>query len=380
MTSPTTSPDTHTGPTSGQGTFAAIEKLQDTLRALAFLPPDAIDAVVDVAQVETVAPDEIIFEEGDAENTLIVVLEGHVLLSRHALYSELPLGSVSEGGFLGQLSFLDASTRTVTAKAGSDPVTIARITSVDVLLAENGDQHFDALRAGLVVPVVRSLREQSKALVVAMEDRQRFAGFFLFMIAIIYGCMLIYFLVAEQFVTDTTSQLFAWQNAAILVIPSIIVVYRLQLGYADLGLQNSEFRASLIGGLIWSAVTTAVFVGTFYLVRAVGMMPDFERAQAFSMLDFALYFPHTFVQEFVARGIIQNGYQRFFDDESGYRSVLFASFVFAIAHIPIGVGAVVLTFFGGVLFGLFFLKYRHLIGVTLVHFAVGGSAIALGLI
>ncbi len=380
MTVPETTDNTQTGTKDDRPGAAVVGQLRSTLQSLAFLPPDAVEAIIEAAEIETVAPHQTIFAEGDEDNTLMIVLKGEAQLTRQALHTELPLGPVGVGGFLGQLSFLDAATRQVTAKTTDTPVVIARINPIDVLLLPDGDKHYDSLRAGLVVPVVRSLRQQSKALVLAIEDRQRFAGFFLFMIAIIYGCMLIYFLVAEQFVTDTTSQLFAWQNAAILVVPSLFVVYRLKLSRADLGLQAEEFRDSLKWGLIWGIGVSIFFVGTFMAFRLAGMMPDFQRAQAFELWDMVLYLPHTFIQELVARGIIQNGYQRFFDDQSGYRSVTFASFVFAIAHIPVGVPAVLLTFVGGMLFGLFFLKYRHLVGVTLVHFAVGGSAIALGLI
>lgn len=357
-----------------------LGRLRDTLQDLAVLPPDTVEAILGVAEIQTYAPGTVIYAEGEEDNTLYVVLEGHVALSRHALHADLPVGSLPPGDIFGQLSFLDAATRQVTASAGAGPVTVARIDPMELLLSPQGDVHYDALRAGLIVPLVRSSREQSKALVAAVEDRHRFSGFFIYMIAIIYGCMLIYYLVVEQFVVDTTTNLFAWQSAAVLIVPSLFVVYRLGLKRDELGLRRSDFAYSAKWGLIWSLVTAVVFVGTFQTVRLLGGIPDFERAQAFEWIDMVSYLPHTFVQEFVARGIIQNGYQRFFDDEKGYRSVGFASLVFAVAHIPVGFPAVVLTFFGGLVFGFFFLKFRHLVGVTLVHFALGASAIALGLI
>lgn len=378
MTAPTQTASPATP--SGDPRPEATRPLRETLQGLAVLPPDAVDAIIDIAEIRALAPGEVLFAEGLEDNTLFVVLEGTLGLSRRALHSDLPLGTVGPGDLLGQLSFLDASTRQVTARAGDHPVQVAVIDPMELLLLPNGDSHYDVLRAGLIVPVVRTSRAQSKALVVAMEERQRFSGFFIYMIAVLYGCMLIYYLVAERFVEDTTTNLFAWQSAAVLVIPSLFVVYRLGLTRADLGLRTEDFARSLKWGAIWGAAIATAFVGTFQAVRLSGGMPDFERVQAFELLDMVLYFPHTFIQEFVARGIIQNGYQRFFDDEKGYRSVGFASLVFAVAHIPVGLLAVVLTFVGGIIFGLFFLRYKHLIGVTLVHYALGASAIALGLI
>jgi len=180
-------------------------------------------------------------------------------------------------------------------------------------------------------------------------------------------------LVAEHFIEDTTTNLFAWQSAAVLVIPSILVVYRLRLSRNDLGLSAEKFQRSALAGLCWGLATSAFIVGTFVAARGIGLLPDFERSQLFNPIDLVLYFPHTFVQEFVARGIIQNGYRRFFNDQTGYVSVGFASLIFGVAHIPLGLFAVAKTFFGGIIFRIFFLNYNNLVGVTIFHFFVGGQ-------
>lgn len=368
-------------PCPDEGTIAtARDRLRQALGNLQGLPADTIEAIVSVAVIERLDPQETLFPEGAQDDALYFVLEGSLLLSRRAMHDELPLGSVQPGAMVGELSFLDPTTRQATARAGGHPVITARIEPQALDALPDGARHRDALRVAIVVPVVRGFRDQARGLVVATEDRQRFSGFFIYMIAILYGCMLIYFLVAERFVQDTTTNLFAWQSAAVLIVPSIFIVWRLGLSRADLGLAQAEFAPSLRGGLIWGGALATLFVGGFTLARVSGLLPDFQRVQALEMLDLVLYLPHTFVQEFVARGIIQNGYQRFFDDRSGYRSVMFASLVFGVAHIPLGLEAVALTFVGGVLFGLLFLRYRHLVGVTLAHFALGASAIGLGLI
>ncbi len=363
---------------------AASAPYRDGVRAallkLGEMPEDTIEALVQIAVIERTEPGQTLFYEGSTDDALYLVIDGSLHLSRRAMHTDLPLGSVEAGNPVGELSFLDPDTRQASAHAGTEPVVTARIDPEALRALPEGDRHRDALRVAIVVPVVRGFRQQARGLVIATEDRQRFAGFFIYMIAILYGCMLIYFLVAERFVEDTTTNLFAWQSAAVLVVPSVFIVWRLGLSRDDLGLAPADFMPSLRGGLIWGLGLAVLIVGGFTLARAGGAIPDFERAQAFEALDMVLYLPHTFVQEFVARGIIQNGYQRFFDDRSGYRSVGFASLVFGVAHIPLGLFAVVLTFVGGILFGLLFLRYRHLVGVTIAHFALGASAIALGLI
>lgn len=357
-----------------------VSRLRAALSGLPTLHPDTVEAVVRIAEIQTVEPGETLFEEGEEDNALFFILKGTLLLSRTALHSDLHLGDIPAGSTLGDLSFLDAATRQATAKAGDHTVIVARVDAATLILEPEGDRHYDSLRLALIVPVTRSFRDHSKQLVVALEERQRFSGFFIYMIAILYGCMLIYFLVAEQFVEDTTTNLFAWQSAAVLIVPSLFIVYRLGLSRADLGLQSNDFGSSFRGGLLWGFGVAVVLAGSFFLARVSGLLEGFERAQPFEPLDLILYLPHTFVQEFVARGIIQNGYQRFFDDRTGYRSVGFASLVFGVAHIPLGLFAVALTAFGGLLFGLFFLRYRNLVGVTIVHYALGGTAIVLGFI
>lgn len=376
----TTRPDSGSDSIGGTPRADLETRLETALKSLPGLDPVTVETIIRIAVFHTVAPGSVLFKEGTVDNTLFAVLEGHLIVTRRALRSELPLGVVKAGELLGDVSFLDASSRQATARADKETVVVARIDPMDLILLPDGDRHYDALRTALVVPITRAFRQQSKSLVVAMEEKQNFSGFFVYMIAILYGCMLIYFLVAERFVEDTTTNLFAWQSAAVLVIPSLFVVYRLGLDRADLGLLRSDFWRSAKAGMLWGGIVATAITGAFFAARALGLIPDFERAQAFEMIDMALYLPHTFVQEFVARGIIQNGYQRFFNDETGYRSVVFASLVFGVAHIPLGFLAVAITFIGGIVFGLFFLRYRNIVGVTILHYCLGASAIALGFI
>lgn len=376
--SPTTSPAKAT--VEGEDKATPEKALSRILGKLSGLSPDTAEAIARIATIQRLDADETLFNEGDVDNSLFVLLSGELKLTRVASQSEVHLGIVGPGDFLGDLSFLDAGSRQATAQAGTVPTVVAKIDPLTLLLTADGDRHYDGLRTALVVPVTRAFRQQAKNLVLALEERQRFSGFFIYMIAILYGCMLIYFLVAERFVEDTTTNLFAWQSAAVLVIPSLFAVRRLRLGRADVGLRSEDLRRSAVAGLVWGLAVAVAIVGAFVSARAAGLLPEFERVQAFDPLDLVLYLPHTFVQEFVARGLIQNGYRRFFDDRTGYRAVVFASLVFGVAHIPLGILAVAITFIGGLIFGFFFLRYPHLVGVTILHYFLGASAITLGLI
>ena len=83
------------------------------------------------------------------------------------------------------------------------------------------------------------------------------------------------------------------------------------------------------------------------------------------------YFLHSYTQELVARGIMQNAIQKFLRDEKGHRTVIICSLAFAVMHIHLGIVFALTTGFAGVVFGYIYLRHKNLLGVTIVHWVIG---------
>ena len=89
------------------------------------------------------------------------------------------------------------------------------------------------------------------------------------------------------------------------------------------------------------------------------------------------YAPHSFVQEVLARGVLQSSLRRVLNDRRGIVSVVVASLVFGLFHGYLGLTGIAVTTVSGVIFGCLFIRHGNLIGATIVHVLAGAATFAL---
>jgi CRP/FNR family cyclic AMP-dependent transcriptional regulator len=77
--------------------------------------------------LRTYGASEIIFEEGSAGAEMFIVYSGRVQLTTNAPGREVVLGEVGAGDFFGEMSLVDLSPRTATAKAVEDGTRLVAI-------------------------------------------------------------------------------------------------------------------------------------------------------------------------------------------------------------------------------------------------------------
>jgi CRP/FNR family cyclic AMP-dependent transcriptional regulator len=77
--------------------------------------------------LRTYGASEIIFEEGSAGAEMFIVYSGRVQLTTNAPGHEVVLGEVGSGDFFGEMSLVDLSPRTATAKAVEDDTRLVAI-------------------------------------------------------------------------------------------------------------------------------------------------------------------------------------------------------------------------------------------------------------
>ena len=77
--------------------------------------------------LRTYGASEIIFEEGSPGAEMFIVYSGRVQLTTNAPGHEVVLGEVGSGDFFGEMSLVDLSPRTATAKAVEDNTQLVAI-------------------------------------------------------------------------------------------------------------------------------------------------------------------------------------------------------------------------------------------------------------
>lgn len=68
-------------------------------------------------QLKLFADGDIIFREGDDSREMYVVVEGEVVVSKHAATTDVTLATLHKGDFVGEMSLLESLPRSATARA-----------------------------------------------------------------------------------------------------------------------------------------------------------------------------------------------------------------------------------------------------------------------
>lgn len=187
---------------------------------------------------------------------------------------------------------------------------------------------------------------------------------------------------------EAYSVLIAWLYLFALLVPATLFLRRLAHPLALCGVTFANWRKAVREGVILSAVLVPLAVA-MALGRHVAdgatddlwavSLPDLIDPKELQVLTI-LYLPHAFLQEFVARGVLQSSIERLIGDVTGWRSVAIASGIFGAHHFYLGAIAVAVTFVAGLFLGWFYRRHGNLIGVTLVHFSAGWVAFMFNLI
>jgi len=365
----------------------AAEPQPASVANLKMLSPDTREAMLSVAERMEIAAGDVLFAENESGNELFIIETGRVVGFRAGREDDedWPVLHLAEGDIVGELSFLDGAERHITARAETD-CTLLRISPFDLLLLDGGDHFYDNLRASVGITVVSRLRVGTDIHVATLDHQlelartqQQFGQFFIYIIAMFSIGMVVSNIVATQLIEiNVYTEVFAWQYLAVLMIPSLVIVRMMKIPLRDLGLTTNGMRKSVTEGLAVSAVFVAASVCYYFASHTFEAIPPVTLS--FDPWGSVSYFAHSFLQEVVARGLLQSSFQRFLKDRKGYRAVFLSAMLFGMFHIHFGMAAVVMVFLTSVLFGLFYLRHQNIAGVTIFHYFAGACAFAMGML
>lgn len=336
---------------------------------------------------------EFIIREGDQNSDLYIVRLGAVELLREAERADEPLviGVIGEGEAIGELSFLDDSPRSASVRATENTEIVIipkRIFDEKSALAKDVMAKLDhniALLDSKRLRItshefVQSLQKQIELL----EDQVKFGTLFVCMI-ILFGLNGIvldviqnyfgeyYYIGSERFNLGA-ERLIAWIGFIVFAAPVVLLIKKIGFPIGEVldirrDLRRTVLESLLIAGgfIIIALVLTAGPIELKGVPRATSA-PGLGTIVVILTPD---YIFHSYVQELVARGIMQNAIQRFLRDERGTKTVLVLSIAFGVMHAHLGLKMVLGSAVASVGFGYFYLRNRNLVGVTIIHYAIG---------
>lgn len=181
----------------------------------------------------------------------------------------------------------------------------------------------------------------------------------------------------------TVVLLSSWGILLLSVLPvAALVRWWMRQPPSDYGLQFVRVRRNLTEALVLVAVLLPA-MAAFEAIREPGeALFTWRYFQGWPthlvILYFALYPLHSFLQEFVMRGVMQGSMARFLNTAPAAVPILVTSFLFAQAHGQVSIELGIVTFLMSAFLGSLYHRHESLLGVTIVHAALGVMAQALG--
>ncbi len=319
-------------------------------------------------------PQDVILREKELSDDIYVILHGKVkvLVTDIISQKQYRLVELGEKERFGEISFRDGLPRSSTVKA-LDKTSVIQI-SKKKLLSHSilGQRVIDRIILNTAVQLSKRIRvmddtyvEMLKHKIVTLNDRIHFSRLFV-MITILLGLSNVLDSILTRYYPafDVRSFWFSWSYLLLLFVPFVVLVLASPYPASTFGLTAKHAKKSLTESLMIIAVFAPAIV---YLCdfSVAGVLKHFLDPMALA------YLAHTFIQEFIARGVIQSTISHFLFDRKNIVSIFLASFYFGIFHLHIGFMAFLLTFIFGLLFGYIFYRQKNLLGVTLVHFTLG---------
>lgn len=350
------------------------------------LSADQVEALARASAVEHFDAGETIVRQGEVYETLKVIVRGgvDVVYADQGTGESHSVAALGPGDHFGEMAFLSDEAATASVSATTS-------TTVLVLSRERARACgvYQALLGRLATLQLSRLEASNRRQVAAMQqtiDAQREQNAF----GRFYIATIVLFAVSTAVPNyDHESpwvQLWLrWFFLLLILVPAVVAVRAHAFALASFGLTARGWARSAREGLLVAIVLVPVMV-LFKMASAPAEAELFSwRTLEFytrgQLVLYAIsYVPHAAIQELIARGIGQGSLERFMVGSHPMKPVVIASGLFAILHLHMSVQAAALTFVVSLVFGYLYHRHQSLVGVTVLHVALGLTATALGLI
>jgi CRP-like cAMP-binding protein len=350
------------------------------------LNPEQVQALARASAVEHFEAGETIVRQGEVYETLKVIVRGgvDVVYTDQGSDESHSVAALGPGDHFGEMAFLsdEAATASVLTTAPTTVLVLSRERARECGV-------YQALLGRLAALQLGRLEASNRRQVVAMQqtiDAQREQNAF----GRFYIATIVLFAVSTAVPNyDHESpwvQLWLrWFFLLLILVPAVVAVRAHAFSLASFGLTTRGWARSAREGLLVATVLVPVMV-LFKMASA----PAEAELLSWRTLDFytrgqlvlyaITYVPHAAIQELIARGIGQGSLERFMAGSHPMKPVVIASGLFAILHLHMSVQAAALTFIVSLVFGYLYYRHQSLVGVTVLHVALGLAGTALGLI
>ncbi len=347
--------------------------------------PEEVDLLAGLLDTRRYDAGECIMRENEVYHAIFFIARGgvEVLKREPKTGKEFKLVDFGEGAFFGEMSFVtenEPASATIRARGDTEVAVLPKESIADLPL-------YHKLVLNISTNQMARMRETNNRYVESLSaqlDRLKVSKEFgqLFIITVI--------LFGLQSVVPDTSQGstplmqigFSWLRLLVYLVPFVPLLVLQRRPLATYGVTTAGWKRSLVESTILLVVAAPLFTLFKYLTGPGGRLFPFTYFAGYPLglvvLYFAVYPIHSFLQEFMLRGVMQGALQRFMIDSKPIVPITVTSLMFGMGHLYKDPMVAVLTFAISFLLGAIYNRHKNLIGVTVLHYFLGSLAQALG--
>jgi CRP-like cAMP-binding protein len=377
---------------SGADERDAIERFMAAQELARGMTPGELRALSGLMRARIYPPGAVIIEEGALHDKIFFVRSGaaRVLKQSPSRQTAFTVSHVDAGSGFGEMSFLDHQPASATVQATTE-CSVVYVTRGDLDRLDEREARGvrEKLTNGVALTMVKRMRFSSDAHVRALQSelaesqlRNEFARFFIITM-ILFGLASLVQKVIRTGVSPSVHMVYSWGILLLTLAPIAWFARRQSHPTSSFGLTLCGWRRSLGEAAACSAVLCVAAVTYRLAFRGPGEpLVTWGSLAGYSPAEFAFFFiaygPHSFLQEFIGRGVIQGSLARFIPDAGSAAPILLTSALFGIFHTYVSVSFALITFVVSVFFGKLYQRHGTLLGVTVLHCTLGTASVALG--
>lgn len=351
-----------------------------------------LEALETILEYRSLQAGDILFYEGDRSNEIYFIQHGAVEICKSGSTRQecFVIATGEEGETVGELAFLDGSPRSALVRAAEDANLII-LDKRQLIQLPYSVMFFNRLISNIALVSSEQLRNSTEKHVKSLEQQlesvrlqNEFGQFFIYILAVMaIGMIVNNLLYTHLHFISIYSLTFMIVYTVILLLPSVLILWKLKIPLEGMGLTLTNWKKSLYEGIIASLIFIGFFAAAVVVVKRFDLMTLKPFSLSAALLPWYMppfYFLHSAAQELFGRGFLQTSFQRFFNDQRGTKSIFLASLLFGLFHIHFGILAIIITFISSLIFGAIYARHQNIIGVSLLHYIAGVCAFVTGVL
>jgi CRP-like cAMP-binding protein/membrane protease YdiL (CAAX protease family) len=356
-----------------------------------------LQVVASIMQVISLQDGEVLVQECSADRNIYILTEGRVGVYKRVascsdegeVAGEHQIASLDTGEIIGEMSFLEKGEgRSATIRAlGEVKVLSLSPEDFERFYQKNG-KNATLIMQNLAIRISQRLRGLNKEKVQRLEaeletakTRNLMSRMISNIILLLFGYNLTLQLTMELSQEVFFANLISFGIVTVFGIMLVILAARSHLSWQEYGLSIKNWKPAVIESMLWTlGAAGALTLLKGILILAVPQyrsLPLFGPFQGdFPFLPILIYAALAPVQEFIARGVLQSSFERFYSSKNKvFMSVLFSNALFSAAHVHLSSLFAASVFFPGLLWGYLYHRHKTIIGVSISHILLGLYAV-----